>query len=398
MFLPVGDYPNPRSTPYANYLLIAANVAVWLLVSLPLIAAPPDLNDPVLLQYLQYLGARGPVPAQAILEQLSAYDLFVFKYGYRPADPSPLTLFSSLFLHGGWMHLIGNMLFLFIFGDNVEHRLGHGGYLLGYLATGVVATLFFAMFVPGSETPLVGASGAISGVLGCYFLWFPRNTVKVFVFLFPFIMNTFMIPSRLVLGFYLVIDNVLPFLFSAGGAGGGGVAHGAHIGGFVGGLGLAWGLERLPRLKLWRAERKFQAEESAPDPQGASLLNPAALVHHHLRNDRPRQAAALFLRMEQRRDRQSVESEDVIAVGDYLLEQGRDDLALPVFRRFIAERPDDFCIDRAFLGAGRSLLRHSRQITSAYQYFLQALETARSEATRTEARMHLRAIERLGEK
>jgi membrane associated rhomboid family serine protease len=88
----------------------------------------------------------------------------------------------------------------------------------------------------------VGASGAISGVLGCYYLWFPRNRVKTFIFLFPFLMTTVLLPARLVLGVYLILDNLLPFLFNGGA--GGGVAHGAHIGGFLGGLGLAYLIDR----------------------------------------------------------------------------------------------------------------------------------------------------------
>lgn len=243
MFLPIGDTPNPRGVPYVNCLLIGVNVAVFLLVSLPLTFAPPDLNDPLLLEYLRAVGARGSIPVQAILQQLSAYDLFIFRYGYRPSDPSLTTLFTAMFLHGGWLHLVGNMLFLWIYGDNVEHRLGRLGYLLAYLGSGVAATLFFAIFVPDSDVPMVGASGAISGALGFYYLWFPRNQVKVFIFLFPFIMNTFLLPARLVLGFYLLVDNLLPFLVNNGAAAG--VAHGAHIGGFVAGLAAAFGIDRL---------------------------------------------------------------------------------------------------------------------------------------------------------
>ncbi len=239
MFIPFGDTPNPRGVPYINYLLFGANVAVFLLISLPLTTTRPDLNDPLLLEYLRVVGARGSIPAQAILQHISAYDLFVFRYGYRPSDPSLTTLFTAMFLHGGWLHLVGNMLFLWIFGDNVEHRLGRLGYLLAYLGCGVAATLFFGLFVPGSDIPMVGASGAISGVLGFYYLWFPRNQVKVFIFLFPILMNTFLLPARLVLGIYLLVDNLVPFLMNSGEASG--VAHGAHIGGFVAGLALAFG-------------------------------------------------------------------------------------------------------------------------------------------------------------
>jgi membrane associated rhomboid family serine protease len=251
MFLPYGDTPNPVTATYVNWLLIGINVTVFLIVTVPLMVSQVDLSDPLLLDYLRSYGARGLVSQQEILQNISAYDLFVFRYGFRPAAPTLSTLMSCMFLHGSWMHLAGNMLFLYIFGNNVEARLGSLPYLLVYLVTGVVATLFFAVFAPGSQIPLVGASGAISGVLGCYFLWFPRNRVKTFLFLFPFLMTTVMLPARLVLGVYLIIDNLLPFIVNGGV--GSGVAYGAHIGGFLGGLGLAYGFDRwqgLRRLKI----------------------------------------------------------------------------------------------------------------------------------------------------
>ncbi|MCX6550957.1 MAG: rhomboid family intramembrane serine protease, partial [Acidobacteria bacterium] len=209
MILPLSDAPNPGGRPYITYLLIAANVAVYLLVSLPLSSQPPDPADPMLGAYIEVVRNQLPsdVPLRAILNSLSAYDLFVFSHGYKPIAPQVTDLFFSLFLHGGFLHLFGNMLFLWIYGDNVEYRLGSLGFLFWYLATGVAATLFFALFSPGSAVPLVGASGAISGVLGFYFLWFPRNTVRMFVFLFPFFMNVVSVPARLVLGIYLVVDN-----------------------------------------------------------------------------------------------------------------------------------------------------------------------------------------------
>lgn len=148
MFLPVGDQPNPRGTPVVNYALIAANVLVFLAVSLPLSTQPADPGDPRLREYVEIIGQNLPpgVSAREVLEQVSAYDLFVFSFGYRPAEPSIVTLFTAMFLHGGFLHLFGNMLFLWIYGDNVEHRLGRIRYLIGYLLTGVAATLFHALF------------------------------------------------------------------------------------------------------------------------------------------------------------------------------------------------------------------------------------------------------------
>src|SRR5262249_14160366 len=167
-----------------------------------------------------------------VVRDVSVYDLVVFTWGFRPAAPSLVDLFTCMFLHAGFLHLFGNMLFLWIYGDNVEHRLGHVRYLLWYLATGIAATLFHVLGAPHSQIPLVGASGAISGVLGFYFVWFPRNRVRLLWLLPPFVMQVFEVPARLVLGVYLVLENLLPYLVVRGDAG---VAHGAHIGGVVGG-------------------------------------------------------------------------------------------------------------------------------------------------------------------
>jgi membrane associated rhomboid family serine protease len=208
-----------------------------MLFTLPLSMAEPDLSDPWLVEYLKSIGVRETLQLRQVWDHLTAYQGFVYQYGFRPAEPSLLTMFTSMFLHGSLLHLGGNMLFLWIFGDNVEYRLGSVLFLIVYLSCGVLATLFFSVFAPGSNIPLVGASGAISGVLGAYFIWFPNNRVKTFVFLFPILMDSIYLPARLVLGFYILVDNILPFLFASSGAGG--VAHGAHIGGFIGGVALA---------------------------------------------------------------------------------------------------------------------------------------------------------------
>jgi membrane associated rhomboid family serine protease len=216
-------------------VLIAANVAVYLLITLPLSAARPDPSDPLLREYLQVIVPSLPpnVPVQAVLAQLTRYDLFVFAHGFRPAAPSFADLFTAMFLHAGLLHVAGNMLYLWVYGNNVEHRLGPAMFLVWYLATGAAATLFFTLFAGNAQVPLVGASGAISGVLGFYFLWFPGHTVRVFVFLFPFYVGSVFLNARLVLGIYLVIDNLLPFLIAPIGSP---VAYGAHIGGFLAGM------------------------------------------------------------------------------------------------------------------------------------------------------------------
>ena len=174
-----GDSPNPKNfTPWINWSLIIANVAVYFFVTLPLSSQGVDLNDPMLREFLRHIAQSLPsgVSIKQVLAQISAYDLFTYVHGYKPGAPQTGYLFFSMFLHGNLLHLVGNMLFLWIYGDNVEHRLGRLGYLITYLVSGVAATLFFSVFAGSSMTPLVGASGAISGVLGLYFLLFPHQS------------------------------------------------------------------------------------------------------------------------------------------------------------------------------------------------------------------------------
>lgn len=380
MLLPIGDIPNPKTRPYVNWLLIAINVAVFLAISLPASLSRPDLGDPALLEYLQAIGAQGNWPAGVIYEHLTAYDLLVFKYGYRPVDFSLLSMFTAMFLHAGWMHLAGNMLFLWIYGDNVEHRLGHGAYLLSYLGAGLAATLFYSLFMMNSVVPMLGASGAVSGVLGFYFLWFPRNQIKILVLFF-----TVLIPARIVLGVYLVVDNLLPFLTES--SEGGGVAYGAHIGGFGAGLLLAFALDRLPGLlRLRRALPKVARKR-------ADLVDTVTDLVRSVDAGDLSHAVARYRELESRAQRNQVATHNLLSIGEYLLESGAPDEALTVFRRLIAERPGDKRLAHAYLGAGRSLLRRSRCDTSAWHYFVAAVDLALSDQVADEARRYLRMIE-----
>jgi len=396
MFLPIGDTPNPPGIPFVTYGLIGLNILVFVLVTLPLSGQPADLNDPLLHEYLRLFGADAGLPAQVIREHISAYDLFVMHYGFRPVAASVTTLFTAMFLHANFMHLFGNMLFLWIYGDNVEYRLGRIGFLVGYLLTGIASTLFFTLFSLGSQVPMIGASGAISGVLGFYFIWFKRNQIKVFIFLFPFLMNTFLIPARLVLGIYLVVDNLFPFLLSSPGEGG--VAYGAHIGGFLAGMAIAFGLDRLPGVRRERKIRSTPFAETSGQRQREEALTPAQVIAAHLRDGDFSGAVRHYFALDSREERLDLNSDVVLALGEYLLGTRAHDEALSLFRRFIADRPNDREIDRAFLGAGKAMIHQPRQITSAYQYFLSAIEAARSRELADEARMHLRGIERLGNK
>ncbi len=171
---------------------------------------------------------------------------FVFQFGLVPARVSQalaagdglsgaaLPFLTSMFLHGGWMHLIGNMWYLWIFGDNVEDRLGHLGFLLFYLVAGLIAALTHYLLAVHSRLPTVGASGAIAGVLGAYALAFPRARVITLVPLFPF-WQVMALPALLVLGFWFVLQFFQGAL-SLTTVSTGGVAWWAHIGGFLSGL------------------------------------------------------------------------------------------------------------------------------------------------------------------
>lgn len=156
-----------------------------------------------------------------------------------PADLIPGALFpmlTSMFVHGGWLHLVGNMLYLWIFGDNVEDKVGHGRFVVFYLLCGLAASGLHVVLDPGSAMPMVGASGAISGILGAYLLMFPRARVVTLIPIFFFIQIA-ELPALVVLGFWFVMqffNGMLSLGYEAGGMGG--VAWWAHVGGFASGL------------------------------------------------------------------------------------------------------------------------------------------------------------------
>lgn len=378
MLLPLSDAPNPRGVPVVTYLLIAINVAVYVLVTLPLGFEPPNVRDPAFVAYIDVIRDSLPpdVPLRAVVANMTAYDLYVFEHGYKPGAPQLADLLFSLFLHGGLMHLFGNMLFLWIYGDNVEHRLGRVSFLLWYLVTGVAATLFFALFAQGSLTPLVGASGAISGVLGFYFLWFPRNVVRMFVFLFPIFMNVVTIPARIVLGIYLVIDNLLPFFLSS--SGGGGVAHGAHIGGFIAGLGIAWVLNR--------------KEVSAKPAEYRTVRAEPASLSEAIEAGNFETAARAYFALDSEQTRRALTPEASIALGNWLTANDHPEAATVVFRRHLRDYPSGQSAAAAHLGLGLVQFEHQGQVASAYQHFLDALDLGPDAATAERARAALAQI------
>lgn len=218
---PIGDDNIRGVRPIiVNLILIAINVIVFI-----------------------YQATMNPQAAQA----------FVNQWGVIPAEilrgEGIITLLTSMFMHGGWLHLIGNMLFLWVFGDNIEVVLGHFGYLLFYLAGGLAASFAHILLTPDSTIPSVGASGAISAVLGAYIVFFPGNRIRTIVFFF-FITITY-VPALIFLGIWFLTQ-----LFNGVASIGvqtaqtGGVAFWAHVGGFVFGLLVGF-------LMKGRVSRKF---------------------------------------------------------------------------------------------------------------------------------------------
>jgi len=222
--IPLKDDVPSATIPYVTIGLIGLNVLVFL--------------------YQTSIGLSGDQhAAEAVVFEFGATPCRVTGACSVPGDfPSPIvTIFTSMFLHGGLLHVGGNMLYLWIFGDNVEDTLGHGRYLLLYLLSGIAAAATQIASSPRSSVPMIGASGAVSGVLGAYILLFPFAGVQMLV-VFGFFARIVRWPALIVLGFWIVIQalsGILTFSSAAWGGGeAGGTAWFAHVGGFLAGMAL----------------------------------------------------------------------------------------------------------------------------------------------------------------
>jgi len=221
---PIRDDAPRFGTPFVTVALIAVNVTVFL--------------------YQFSLAVESPGAQQAFVETLGAIPLRTEQAfaGHYPLIAGIGPIFTSIFLHGGWLHLIGNMWFLWIFGDNVEDELGHLAYLLFYLGCGLLASTAHILANPASVIPAVGASGAIAGVMGAYLVRFPYARIVTLVWIFVFV-TTIEVPAVLMLVYWFAIQ------FASGAADTGGVAWWAHVGGFVAGAILIWSRPRRRRLR-----------------------------------------------------------------------------------------------------------------------------------------------------
>jgi len=190
---PVRDVVQRKTFPFVNLVLIAINVVVFVF-------------------------------------SLTNFEAIITSYGFIPLYWNPLTVFTAMFLHGGPDHLIGNMWYLWIFGDNVEDRAGHAKYLIFYLASGVAAIFIQYLTDPLSDVPTIGASGAISGVMGAYAALFPRTKVNIIA---GYFLTT--VPAFIMIGFWFILQLIFGTTSLLGGVGSG-IAYWAHIGGFLFGL------------------------------------------------------------------------------------------------------------------------------------------------------------------
>jgi membrane associated rhomboid family serine protease len=197
--IPLRDVIPSRTTPVVTVLLIALNALAWFYE----VALPPETLT-------EFLHAGGVVPASF----------------------NPPALFTSMFLHGSWSHVIGNMWFLWIFGDNVEDRMGHGRFLVFYLLCGLGATLGHVAMDPASTLPLIGASGAIAGVMGAYLVLYPRSRVLTLIPLI-IIWDIVELPAVVLLGVWFALQLVSAGAIAATANAGGGVAFAAHVIGFA---------------------------------------------------------------------------------------------------------------------------------------------------------------------
>ena len=217
--IPLRDVIPSRTFPYVTITIIVLNALVWILE----VSMPPNTLNQVL-----------------------------YTYGVVPADFHVPTLVSSMFLHASWSHVIGNMWYLWIFGDNVEDRCGHGRFIVFYLLCGCVAALGQIAMNPTSMLPTIGASGAIAGMMGAYFVLYPHSRVLTLVPVFWF--EIIEVPAIVLLGFWFLMQ-----LFSAGAVasaangGGGGVAFAAHVAGFLVGMGGVFVFRQREQARVWEA-------------------------------------------------------------------------------------------------------------------------------------------------
>lgn len=262
--IPVGDSNRRHTTPWVTYAIILLNFAAFIyMLTLP--------SDPEIVGQNRrgedLVEVRSDLPGCYGLETVDTEaDRFLCDYAFQPGEffdsvtgetpesggerwTALLSIVTAMFLHLGWLHILGNMLFLWVFGDNIEDRLGHFTYAAFYLLAGVVASFIQGALDPNSVVPVLGASGAVAGVLGAYLIWFPHATVRVVIPLFILIFIPIPIPAWIMIGLWFAQNLLSGYatVVSTATQADQGVAWFAHIGGFIFGMVIAWMAGRRPR-------------------------------------------------------------------------------------------------------------------------------------------------------
>jgi membrane associated rhomboid family serine protease len=324
MLLPVGDDSDSHVVPVVNMGIVVLNILVFAAVNV--------------------LG--NDVTAQNVFDG----------YGIVPGDLAWYQFLTSLFLHGGWMHIIGNMWFLWVFGDAVENRLGHVGYAVFYLVAGIGASVFYLLFTPKTLMPCIGASGAIFGVVASYAILFPRNEIRMLYWFWLFV-GTFHVKAVWIVGFWVVEQVVTWHLMSEFGRVGG-IAYAAHVGGALFGILLAvavrtwWPEERIvddwgPSFPITGGERWSPAAgPSAPPPTPPvvplgfddppeSEVSSMDDVSRAFANDDPERALELYRQHAACRPGAPMAAPAQIAIADALFKRADFDEALDAYRLYL---------------------------------------------------------------
>ncbi|MBI4612270.1 MAG: rhomboid family intramembrane serine protease [Planctomycetes bacterium] len=347
MLLPIGD-DNPRTrTPYVHYTIMGLNVLVqlWLMFQ----------------------------PAESIQETY-------LTLGLVPDRISPSTLYmfiTSMFLHGGILHLAGNMLFLWIVGDNVEDKLGHAGYLAFYLAAGVLADVLHIATTSDPGMPLIGASGAVSGVLGAYLVFFPRNDIKILLVWLPFV-RVFRVRAGWAIGFWFA-EQILYWLVTEA-SGATSVAYGAHVGGFVLGVAVALVLSRTgilpaevfhsPLDTTGHPNRARAVAKIAPPPVQPAEVEPR--IRQALAAGEFERSSDLYLALRFTPGGHVLSPEVQLGVADGLSRLGLHRFAVEAYRAYVDRYPQGEGASRALVALARIHGRDLADYDTALAYVRRA--------------------------
>ncbi|MCW8132080.1 MAG: rhomboid family intramembrane serine protease [Planctomycetota bacterium] len=326
MFLPISDEaPRDPGTPWITRFLIFLNLAVW--ISVNVAQAAPD--------------AVGVIP-----------DEIALKWGFVPAHADFASALSSMFLHANLLHLVGNLWFLYLFGDNVELRMGNAAYLACYLLSGLGGTFLHWVFFANSQVPAIGASGAIYGVMGMYFYLFPYNRVR-FMYFFIFFLGTVYVSALFAIGYFFLTEAMMGYLSAAKGMESG-VGHFAHAGGFVVGFAAAqaltaWGLVRddgwtiVSWLRGRRRDYRPPAEHPSVAANGRTYVEPepasADLLLALVRAERMEEARRVWRREAFDDHGLVLPAREMLALALFLDKSGDATSAKDAYERIIAAYP-----------------------------------------------------------